>query len=257
MSKGLLAQILRETANQVQVYQEQMDHFEKEPMMLLTEIFQGKNRFLPVLIHQYGDEALLDIQQYWFQHLFPHLRRYIGLEVIGIHYDQTTFPATIEFYIGEDAVAGMNYVEQLFQQYENPQIVEMKQKLVELEREKEQLQEEMEKKAPAVQNPLVLGGANVIKLADIAMRNKKYKKKAVEQVHSIQRDLLDVEQEIIGLRAEIENHAFLHVEREYTIERLEQRIRQLPGYQIIKEVSELEETDDEDFDAIEGDVLHG
>lgn len=221
-------------------YQDIMNRFEEEPLILLTELFKEEDYTLPSLIQLSGDEALLEVQTYWFQHLFPALRQYIGLEGVTFSYNSSLFPSPIHIHLGEDEVALLEIISHTFQRVEPKEMTEKKQKLAEIKEMLVAIQEELEQKEPALKNPLVLGGGNVVKLMDIAIRNKKYKKETLQAVQKIQNDFFELDRERIHLESQIQQMKERFAQRDYLIDKVEQRIRQLPGYQAVPFFEEME-----------------
>lgn len=225
-----LQEILYDTELRVKEFQEKMTEFENNPMLLLTEVFVNDDILLPMLIQRYGDQTLLDTQEYWYSMLFPKLIQYFGVENIRLAFDPSIYPAPIQIFWGEDLVAYLDIIGHQFERTEPEEIIEIRQRLVEIQTELQVVENELKEKEPALENVFVLGGANIIKLLDISFRQKKYKKEVRESVRELQDYYFELDRERIRLEQTIENLRKNSIEREYVIDRIEQRILQLPGY---------------------------
>lgn len=225
-----LQEILYDTELRVKEFQEKMTEFENNPMILLTEIFVNDDILLPMLIQRYGDQTLLDTQEYWYSMLFPKLIQYFGVENIRLAFDPSIYPAPIQIFWSEDLVAYLDIIGHQFERTEPEEIIEIRQRLVEIQTELQVVENELKEKEPALENVFVLGGANIIKLLDISFRQKKYKKEVRESVRELQDYYFELDRERIRLEQTIENLRKNSIEREYVIDRIEQRILQLPGY---------------------------
>lgn len=247
--KDTLQQVLRESQNKIQKFEEQIKRFEDDPMILVTEMFADNDLLLPILIQRYGDEVLLQAQEYWYNLFFPKFKNYLGVDEISFSYDQTVYPAPINIHLGEDVIAILDIVSHQFEPVELVLVVEAKERIKEISKELEEIENKLKEKEPALKNPLVLGGANPIKLLDISIRQKKYKKDIRDDVHALQEQFFELDRERIKLQSSIEQMKHVNLEREYILERIERRIRKLPGY---IEVSEESFNSLEDFEEIEG-----
>lgn len=225
-----LQEILYDTELRVKEFQEKMTEFENNPMLLLTEVFVNDDILLPMLIQRYGDQTLLDTQEYWYSMLFPKLIQYFGVENIRLAFDPSIYPAPIQIFWGEDLVAYLDIIGHQFERTEPEEIIEIRQRLVDIQTELQVVENELKEKEPALENVFVLGGANIIKLLDISFRQKKYKKEVRESVRELQDYYFELDRERIRLEQTIENLRKNSIEREYVIDRIEQRILQLPGY---------------------------
>lgn len=238
----LLSQILRESELKIQTFQEQMSRFEQDPMILVNELYVNQDVLLPFLIQRYGDEALLEIQTYWYQFFLPKFKHFIGVEEVSYYYDQTVYPAPLQVYFGEEVIAQIDLFNHQFDRFEQEAILQQKARIDEIEKMLKQIQDELERKEPALQNPLVLGGANVIKLFDISIRQKKYKQEVRDEVHMLQEDFFELEKERLRIQSSIEHMKRINIEREYILDRIDQRISKLPGY--ISSIENSNSTDD-------------
>lgn len=247
----LIHQVLGETKFKIESFQKQMNEFEKNPMVLLTEVFTTNDLFLPILIQRYGDDVLLEVQRNWFDRLFPVLKEFLGVPNLYLSYDETIYPAPIEIYIQEDLIALLEITSHHFERIEVPEIVELKERLNSIESEILDNEEQLKEQEPALKNPLVLGGANVIKLMDISIRKKKYRKETLDHVQMLQDHFFELQQEKVRVKSRIDQLNKLNSEREYAIDRIKNRIMNLPGYvdQVLEYTPEL--NDDEEYENIE------
>lgn len=227
---GSLQKILYDTETKIGEYRKKMAEFEKNPMILVTDIFKEHDLLLPILMQLHGDEVLLEMQEYWFYHFLPAFQTYLGVEGIWLDFDPTIYPAPIQIYDGEDLIALLEIVTHQYQRKEPQQIVEIRNEIERLQRQRKDLEQELLQWEPALKNPLVLGGANIFKLTDIAFRTEKYSRYVRNQVSRLQNELLDYDRQITQLKVMMEEEQRLNVERELKLERIERRIMQLPGY---------------------------
>lgn len=226
----MINQILRESELKIQSFQEQMKRFEKDPMILVNEVFTDNDLLLPILIQRYGNDVLLDVQEYWYRFFLPKFKQYLGVEEISLFYDPTIYPAPIQIYLGEEVIAYLDIVGHQYQRAEIMEVLQAQERIFQIKEELKTLEEELHKKEPAMQNILYLGGANPIKLLDISIRQKKYKKDVTEEVRSLNDQYLELDRERIHLESLIKQMRRNHVEREYLLNRIEKRIQLLPGY---------------------------
>lgn len=240
--KNVLSQILRESRNKIEEFESHFEHFEKDPMILVKEVFQDHDLLLPILIQRYGDETLLQMQEYWYDLLFPKFKEYLGVDKIRFSYDKTIYPSPIYIHLDEDLIAVLDIVTHRFDKLELSIIADAKGRIKEIEKELKEVEATLKEKEPALKNPLVLGGANPIKLLDISIRNKKYKKEIRRDVYELQEYFFELEKEKIRINSSIEQVKQSNLEREYVLDKIERRIRKLPGYSSTnKKISRLDE----------------
>lgn len=246
----LLEDIFYRLKRENEQLEEKMQRFEKEPMILIREIFTNNDDFYIYLIQRYGEENQLEIQLYWYQYLLPELKTYFGIQDIYFHYNNSIFPSPIDIYLGEEPIAFLDIYNHQFEKYEIPEIIELKNKLEEIQNDLITVQKNLEEKEPALANPFVLGGANPFKLLDITIRQKKYKSDIRDEVHELQEYFFELEQERIRIQSKIQQIKQLNVVRENIIYQIAQRLNTLPGYHINliddEEFVEMEMTKDEE-----------
>ncbi len=244
--RDLLHQILRESELKIQTFQDQVSRFEKDPMILVQEMFVNQDLLLPILIQRYGDESLLEIQAYWYRHFLPEFKHYLGVEEISLSFDEAIYPAPIKIHLGEEIIALVDIVNHQFERMELALVLDAKARIEQIKQKLKEVEEELQKKEPALKNPLVLGGANPVKLLDISIRQKKYKKEIRQDVHSLQEYFFELDKERLRLESSIEQLQRVNVGREYILDRVEKRIRQLPGF------SGTQHVDFDNLEEIEG-----
>lgn len=249
--KNTLQQVLRESQNKIQTFEEQVKRFEHDPMILIKEMFVSQDLLLPILIQRYGDDVLLKAQEYWYSRFFPRFKGYLGVEEITFSYDKTIYPAPINIHLGEEVIAVLDIVSHQFETVELSLVVEAKQRIEEIKQKLEEVEAALKEIEPALQNPLVLGGANPVKLLDISIRQKKYKKEIRQNVHFLQEQFFELDRERIRLESSIEQLKHVNLEREYILERIEKRIRKLPGYSPTNEESFANLEDLEEIEGLE------
>ena len=229
--KEFLQRILEDTELRLETYRKQMREFEKDPMILVKEVFADGDLLLPLLVQRYGDEVLLDIQEYWFDHFLPAFKRYLGVDGITFTYDRTVFPAPIQMVYREEPLALVEIVSHRYERLDPENVARIKKEIGRLEERITEIEHELEKWDPALKNPLVLGGANPFKLMDIQLRKKKYKAQILTEVGRLQDELFECDRERIRLKNALENERRMNADRELCLERIERQLMRLPGFE--------------------------
>jgi hypothetical protein len=228
--REFLERILDDTELRLENYKRQMKEFEKDPMILVKEVFADGDVLLPLLVQRYGEDVLLDIQDYWFTHFLPAFKRYLGVDGITLAYDRTIYPAPIQIVYREEPMALVEIVTHQYERLEPENVMRMKEEIARLEERIAEIEKELGKWDPALKNPLVLGGANPFKLMDIQIRKKKYKAKVLKEVGQLQDELFECDRERLRLKSALENERRLNVDRELRLERIERKLMRLPGF---------------------------
>lgn len=238
----LLDQVLRDSELRIQRLQEKMEAFKKDPMILVTDIFASDDLFLPRLIQDYGDDALLDIQEYWYGSFIPKFREYLGVDDVFLSYNKEIYPAPLNIHLSEELVAVIDIVSHQFEQFEEEAVLREKEELHKINQDIVLVKTELEEKERAVMNPFLLGGSNVVKLAAISFRQNKYKKLAGAEVRELQEYLFELERDRLRTESNVEQIKRMNIEREYALERIVNRIATLPGYAgVLLQSDEIEE----------------
>ena len=238
-----LMNILRDATQKIETFQNHMKNFEQHPMVLVTDVFTDNDILLPLLIQRYGDDVLLEMQQYWYQFFLPAFQQYLGVDGITLLYDPTIYPAHIQICMEEEIIAYVDIVGHRFERTEPAEVTEIRNRIHQINQEIKELEKTLQEIEPATKNILYLGGANPFKLLDISVRKNKYKSQLTQEIRQINGQFMELEQEKIQLRAALEAVERNNVERDYVLDRIERQIRKLPGYDIPngEEYHEIEE----------------
>lgn len=237
--------ILEDSEKKIKKYRHNLEEFEKDPMVLMKGIFTGEDMLLPLIVQQYSEEILLEMQMYLYNHFLPAFRDYLDVEGIVLTYDEKIFPAPIQIDYREEPLALINIVTKEYEALETLSVVQMQREVKELEQLIKETEQELENWDPALKNPLVLGGANPIKLLDITLRRKKYKAMIRSQIAILQNDLFDFDQRRLHLLNAIEAERRENIDRALCLERIEYKLKFLPGFEHLKEREEHMQEDEE------------
>ena len=233
--------ILKDSEEKIKRYRGVLEAFERDPMILATEIFTGDDFLLPLVVQQYGEELLLEMQTYFYTRFLPVFQDYLGADGVVLSYDETVFPSPIRMDYREEPLALVNIVTKEFKTLETERIVQLKEEVRRLEELIEQTENELERWDSALKNPLVLGGANPLKLMDIAIRKETYRARIRSQIAILQDDLFDYDQRRIRILDAIDAERRENYDRELLLEKIEYKLRLLPGFQYLKNREESEE----------------
>lgn len=229
---GLITEILKESQIQITQFQKQMDRFETEPMILLTDIYKNNDVFLPFLIERYGTDVLLNVQEYWYKHFLPVLKNHIGVHELSFSYDKESYPAPINFHYKEEIIGVFNLITKEYYENESQEVIEYRERLNDLNEETERLNIELNEKLLLSENPLMLAGANVLKIVDISLRQKKYVKKINKELFSLNDEILELDKERVEVQVYLDNLEKNNIEKEYIKGKIAQRINSLSGFKI-------------------------
>lgn len=216
-------------------YEEVVNKISKNPELIMTDLYyEGTDdNLLTHIVYVEDSNKLIEFQQYVFSLLIPYLTDFISIDEISLLYDSSEYPANIIVkYKGSD-IATINIYNKVFTKLSNEKADNI---ISEIDITNEQLREielrnsELEM---AKINPLSLGGANPLKLIDIALRRKKYINKINEDIISVGEEAFNIQTKLQSLEIQLQGAKDSYIEIEYITERIERKLKNKFNYNSI------------------------
>ncbi|HCL4480119.1 TPA: hypothetical protein N2D99_002187 [Clostridium botulinum] len=231
--------IFQKGRNKLEIYEKVLNNIENNPELIMKELyFEGKDdNLLTHIIYVEDNSKLVEFQRYIFSILIPYLKDFLSIDDIVLWYSDIDYPSNIVIKYKDMDIATINIYNKVFMKLENEQentilskINTIKEKIKELEIKNSELE-------VAKASPLILGGANPIKLADIALRKKKYLNKVNRDIISTSEEAFKLQSELQSLEIQLQGAKDSYVEVEYILERIERKLKNKFNYNILNKNS--------------------
>lgn len=231
--RNTLSRVMRDSIEKLKEYEESMMLFEKEPLILMSEVFHDKNPLLLNILYNDGEESLIESQEYWFQYLIPRLSSFLATNEFILKYNKNVFPALIHFTKDERSVATLDIYNHVFEKIEPEEIEEWNKKRKILVKKHNDLADELENLYLVKENPLVVGGANPIELMKISVNKDKYIRQTENDIETIEGKMQMIEETVKQEDEQIELLRYNRLLIEEEISKVLRRLSSINGYKYI------------------------
>lgn len=211
-----------------------MEHLEKDPMVLITEIFRGGDLFLAERLKQEGEDVLLEAHEYWMQYVLPAIHEYFAMDDIQLFYNPEVALSPIYIQRGEQTVAHFSPYWRFFETYEVPgrtHYIEGKNRLV---HELEELEKELEELYNIAEKPELMGEEDTWSYAKAMFNPKKHKKKMLELCEEREKRVEQIKRELQTLENKMEFAEREYVETSYCVDRIKRKVERWGDFTFIE-----------------------
>lgn len=231
-----LLECLDKTKKECDNFKEDIKLGIKDPKYILTDLFKNNNESLELLlfsINKYGDFTPEQFQEQLFSVIIPYLSRFVSDKEISFNYNEDTFGSFIAFNYRESPIFFINIYNGEYIVRENEELNSLSNETDKIDEEIDLLKMEIEDKKVLYENPLLLGGANILKIANVFMKKDKYKKQVLDEINNLnmQISVLNNKKNTVDFKKEESENNFLEIS--CIQERLSKKFERI-GYSRIK-----------------------
>lgn len=183
-----LLDCLNSTKRECDIFLEDIRKGINDPSYILTDLFKNNNQSLELLlfaINKYGDFSPEQLQQELFDRLIPYLSRFILEQEVSFEYNKETFGSFIALRFEEKQIFFIDIYNGQYIVKENEEIDKLDYELGAIDKEIDSINAQIKEKHMLYENPLLLGGANIFKIADICVKKDKYKKNVLKEINDL------------------------------------------------------------------------
>lgn len=165
--------------------QELLNRVEDSPLLFFSELVWRREGIIPMVLGEQGEQELLQYQNWLYPKVISALVEKYNITEYTLHYNETLFPSPIQLSRNDALLAEIHPYQHTFVIIMPARIPFIMNQLLTCIPEMLRLEQEINLSEVQAENPLLLGGANPVKLIKIGVNKKKtiatLKEQAIQQ----------------------------------------------------------------------------